>query len=414
MSVKTSVCILLGLLGVAPAFATNYYVNSVTGSSSNPGTQAAPFQNIDQLLSVTLHPGDNIYFARGGIYGGVSYPDYFEITASGTASQPITITSYGTGNLPIFVNPGEYYAIRLAGDYLVLDGVVIHDTYESGAEMTGDHDVIQNCEIYDCGWGINVAGATNARITGNYLHDMKMVRNDNDAGDNDFGAVGINLDTVDGADIGWNRITACLAQSYDYGLDGGAFEIYHNVSNVEIHHNWCDDNNGVFETGGGAASNIKLYYNLCVHNREIGTVHLTGTFAGTLSNFKFENNTVVEAVAADNYDYMIAFDATNTIGQLSLTNNIFYYNGFTAFTNHTGFAHSYNLYYAPDSAPLGFTAGSTEIVSNPSFVSLSGGDYHLTSSSPAVNAGTSLGYTHDRDANTITNTPDLGCFESSY
>ncbi|HEU5080111.1 MAG TPA: right-handed parallel beta-helix repeat-containing protein [Opitutaceae bacterium] len=410
---KTSLCLLLGLLAAAPALATNYYVDSSTGSPSNPGTQAAPFQNIDQLFGLTLQPGDNVYFARGGTYGGVTYPNYLEITANGTATQPITFTSYGSGNLPAFINPGEYYVIRLAGDYLVLDGVVIHNTTWSGAEIKGDHDVIQNCEIYDCGWGINIADASNARVTGNHIHNLNMIQNDT-ASDNDFGAVGINIGTLNGADIGWNDIHDCIAASHDYGLDGGAFEIYGNVSNADIHHNLVHDNNGVFETGGGAASNIKIYYNLCVHNRELGGFHLTGTFVGTLSNFKFENNTVVETVAADNYDDMIWFDGTNTMNQFSMKNNIFYFDGFNAFTNQSGFTHEYNIYYAPNSAPLGFTLTSTELVANPQFVNLSGGNYHLTSTSPAVNAGASLGYTHDRDANSITNTPDIGCFESTY
>ena len=268
MFMKTSVCLLLGLLGATPAFATNYYVNSITGNDSNPGTQAAPFQSIVPVQSLTLNPGDNVYFARGGTYGGVSYTNYLEITQSGTASQPITFSYYGTGSLPEFINPGAYYVIRLAGDYLVLDGIVIHNSLWSGAEMTGDHDVVQNCEMYDCGWGINIANASNVRVTGNYIHDLHMIYND-DTADNDMGAVGVNISGCAGGDIGWNEMAHCLAPSHDYGLDGGAVEIYGNVSDVEIHHNLMHDNNGVFETGGGAASNLTFDYNLCVHNRDV-------------------------------------------------------------------------------------------------------------------------------------------------
>jgi hypothetical protein len=412
---KTLVSLFLGLSACASTFATDYYVNSATGSPTNPGTQAAPFQNVDQVQQLTLQAGDHVYFARGGTYGGTSYPNYLDITASGTAAQPIVLTSYGSGDLPVFVNPGQYYTIGLKGNYVVLDGVKIQDTYESGTVILGDHDVIQNCEITNTGFGISIAG-TNSRVTGNYIHHLKMIENSQNIPDNDRGAVAVNMiDGTNGADVGWNRISYCQAQSWDYGTDGGAFEFYGNVTGVQVHHNWCDHNNGVFEVGGSntTVSHVTMYYNLFDSNSVVGSFSFAGTYASSILDFRFENNTVRDSKTTVS-NGLFWFNGSGTANELSLKNNVFYYQGFNEFTNDATITHSYNLYYSPDGSPLGFTPGPTEIVADPQFVNLFTGDYHLQSSSPAVNAGTPLGYTYDREANPIVNTPDLGAFESTY
>ena len=41
--------------------ATNYYISS-SGSDTNPGTQALPWQTINKVNSTTFSPGDEILF----------------------------------------------------------------------------------------------------------------------------------------------------------------------------------------------------------------------------------------------------------------------------------------------------------------------------------------------------------------
>ena len=104
---------------------------------------------------------------------------------------------------------------------------------------------------------------------------------------------------------------------------------------------------------------------------------------------------------------MIGFDGTGGADQLSLTNNIFYYLGFQQFTTAASIVHTYNLYWG---SPIGYTPSSSEMVADPQFMS-NPGNYQLQSTSPAINAGTPLGYTYDRIANPIVGAPDLGAFE---
>ncbi|UOE48189.1 right-handed parallel beta-helix repeat-containing protein [Mucilaginibacter sp. SMC90] len=71
---------------------TIYYVSN-DGSDSNVGTSAVkPFKTIDKVNSLTLNPGDVIYFKKGDIFEG-----QLEIRQSGTSTMPIIIDSYGTG-----------------------------------------------------------------------------------------------------------------------------------------------------------------------------------------------------------------------------------------------------------------------------------------------------------------------------
>jgi hypothetical protein len=259
------------------------------------------------------------------------------------------------------------------------------------------------------GFGISLAGA-NAKVFHNYIHDLHMIVN-TPGGDDDYGAVGVNITTnTVGADISYNRIVNCIAPSYDYGTDGGAFEFYSNISNINVHHNWCEGNNGVFEMGGGTIANVTISYNVCYDNGELGGMHLAGPFAGIISNIRVENNTVVDTSTGVSSG-VIWFDGTANQDQFSITNNIFYYQGFAQFTNGTTFAHANNLYYSVDHAPLGFTKAASEIVGDPLFLNVATTDFALQKKSPAVDAGIALGYSVDFLSRPIVKRPDLGAYE---
>lgn len=405
---KKLLLVLVALVLVsAEAFATTYYVNSSTGSDGNPGTEIAPFQSFYRLSQVAFNSGDTVRFAAGTSYSG-----YFEFTQSGAAGQPITITRYGTGAPPEFTNPDQWYAIRLTGNYLVLDGVKIRETYESGAVIWGSNCTIQNCEMTNTGFGVSVAGV-NAKIYSNYIHDLHMIVN-TPGGDDDYGAVGINItyNTV-GADIAGNHIVDCIAPSYDYGTDGGAFEFYGNISDIAVHHNWCEGNNGMFEFGGGVISNVRIFYNVALDNGVLGGLHLAGTFAAAITAIRVENNTVVDTATGVSTG-LLWFDGTERQNEFSIRNNIFYYQGFAQFTNGTNLVHEDNLYYSPDHAPLGLEKGPGEIEADPQFVDLASGNFSLQKKSPAVNAGAVLGYTRDYLNHLIVAAPDLGAYESPY
>ncbi len=73
-----------------------YYVDSVSGSDSNPGTLAKPWKTIAKVNSATLIPGQSVGFVSGGEWRETLTP-----AQSGTAANPITFGAYGSGTRPI-------------------------------------------------------------------------------------------------------------------------------------------------------------------------------------------------------------------------------------------------------------------------------------------------------------------------
>jgi hypothetical protein len=80
-----------------PTGTFTYYVDSVNGSDSNPGTLANPWQTIAKVNSTTLLPGQSVAFKSGGVWRETLTP-----SSSGSSGNPITFSSYGDGALPIF------------------------------------------------------------------------------------------------------------------------------------------------------------------------------------------------------------------------------------------------------------------------------------------------------------------------
>lgn len=87
-----------GLMAAPPASAAaiDYYIDSATGSDSAAGTSpGSAWKTLAAANSRTFSAGDRILLARGGTWNGSLSP-----LGQGTASAPITISSYGTGAAP--------------------------------------------------------------------------------------------------------------------------------------------------------------------------------------------------------------------------------------------------------------------------------------------------------------------------
>src|SRR5688572_6012768 len=90
---------------VISANAKTYYFSAVSGDDSRTSTQAqnssTPWKTLSKLNSFfsSLQPGDFVLFKRGEtFYGSIT------VNKSGTASAPITIGHYGTGNRPVITS----------------------------------------------------------------------------------------------------------------------------------------------------------------------------------------------------------------------------------------------------------------------------------------------------------------------
>jgi len=394
------------------AAGTNYYVDSVNGSDGNAGTSPSQaWKSLAPVNSRTFQPGDVINFARGSTFSGG-----LVINSSGTSGNPITFQAYGNGNKPIFTNSGQYSrSVQINGSWIVVKDLLLRDANEFGVRIgeNATNNVVRDCEMTNVGIGVGIYGQRNL-VTANYFHDLKMVVN-TQGGDDDYGAYAIGIYNSNN-EVSYNRAERCKAPSYDYGADGGFVEFYNNVSGANIHHNWAQDNNGFIEVGGGSATDTVVAYNVAVNNGSLAVMHISGNFQATVSNFRFENNTIVEtAVGSNTYD-ILDFIGTPPANAVTVRNNIFYVNQFQVVSNTPSFAHDHNLYYFMQShTQLGAPLGPGEKIADPLFVNLAGGDYHLRAGSPAIDAGVDLGYRQDCAGQPVPqgSAPDLGAYEYS-
>jgi hypothetical protein len=396
----------------------NYYVDSVGGSDKNSGTsENEPWASLTPVHAHNFQPGDVIHFKRGSSWtGGLVIDD------SGVEGNPILFKAYGSGEKPIISNPGSWdsnrwsSAAKIDANWVVLEDILVRDAHEAGVHISdgSDHNVVRNIEATDVGTGVIVNGQYNL-VTQSYLHDLRMIYN-SPGGDDDFGAVGVTLYSSNN-EISYNTIENCIAPSYDYGTDGGAFEIFGIVNSNYIHHNWSAWNNGFLEVGGrpGEATSYDniFAYNVSINSGFFAFIHLVGAspFGSDVKNLQVYNNTIVEV---DSKQYSVfSFWGSPSAETFKLRDNIIYTD--KQVSDNSGFAHDHNLYYRTDgSTDLGFSLGEGEGIADPLFDDLYGEDYHLQPESPAIDAGVNLGFSLDFDNGSVPAgvAPDIGAYEN--
>jgi len=395
-----------------------FYVDADAGSDAAAGTSpAAAWRTLARVNSAALLAGQVVAFKRGA-----TFPGQLIVRRAGNAGSPIVFTAYGTGERPILDAGGapDVVQVTYRASHVTIDGLLLRNAVNAGVslEAGAQHVRVSGCEITATGAGVSSADAYNT-ITGNHIHDLKMIVSD-DAPDNDYGAMGVNLANAHYNEVSYNRFVRCRAPSVDYGFDGGAIELWESNTGVSIHHNRAEGCNGFVEVGGtGSAtvSDVTLAYNVIVgaHTNALNVIHLSGGNAvGTVRGLRFENNTV--AAAAGVTEPAIWFSAAPAAATASYRNNLFVLNPGqpAAYSGRAGFTHDHNLFWRTSgtTGSLGLTLDATDLVANPLLVNLDALDLHLASGSPAVRAGTPLGHALDFDGQPVpADRPDVGAYQ---
>jgi len=87
-----------------------FYLSSSTGSDNNDGfSPATAWQTLNKASAHTLVPGDTLLFKADDTFVG----KLTILDESGSATQPILVTSYGTGNKPILDGNGHLSTVHL-------------------------------------------------------------------------------------------------------------------------------------------------------------------------------------------------------------------------------------------------------------------------------------------------------------
>lgn len=277
---------------VAKTCANCYYVDSILGSDSNPGTYERPWKSLQPVEATRFTPGSSIFFKRGSSWSGG-----LTIYRSGTQSSPILFSTYGTGNRPVITNPGDgnslTSAITIYADWVIVEGLKVQNAVDSGIKILEEsqHTVIRDIEATDVGIGISIYSQYNL-VTKNYIHDVKMIRN-TPGGADDYGAHGVLINNSYNQ-VSYNRMERCIDESYDYGTDGSAIEFYSDANSNNVHHNWASESDVFLEAGRGSLKNNIIAYNMSLNNRRFSTLQLVGSPPTNVVNLRVENNTIIE------------------------------------------------------------------------------------------------------------------------
>lgn len=427
--------------------ATYYVSSSYTGGTSN-GQESTPWKTLSAVSSnmSSFAAGDQILFKKGDTFTGT-----LTITKSGTAGNPIKFGAYGDGDNPKFTGTGSQITSlfnMFNRSYITFENLWITDPSISPTDRTiqskiqrgfvidgtagaATNVIIKDCKLELVGVGVYMVTGSNT-ITGCEMGNLRMVRNTNDGpppgNDDDYGANPVVISSSNNL-ITKNYFHDCWAQSFDYGVDGGAIDIYADNGNLTgntITYNTFIDCNGIIEIGGSGGytvANTTLAYNKMLNNGSICYISNSGTYLTYVNNLKFYNNVIVETEAYRNIsNAMFAFKtAPTTPNSLILKNNVIQLYGTidvcrAQWSNAGALVHENNVFKLGSGSVVNYTLNPSEkIVTGQLFTNTTGNvidwDFTPLIGGPLVDQGVSVGYTEDFEQNSIVGNPDIGILE---
>lgn len=354
-----------------------YYV-STSGDDAADGSSTKPWRTIQKAVD-TAQPGATISVGGGSFTPFIATRPKLTITAA--PGQTVTIDGQdGVRDIVLLaaddlrlsniivqgcrphLNQGTSTTEDSTGvrveqgtSGVTISGVTVRNSHGTNAQghQTGCYGIIvrnatntliDRNDVYHNGFGVAVIGGKNTRVTNNRIHDNDVIIRDSPTPDyDDYGAVAIGFINVkEGAVAEGNTLYGNQGHSFDFGTDGGAFDIYQS-SNITMARNLIANNDIVLETGtspGGECLNNRFENNIawgpvgsnamthatgfilrCAHGMTITNNHLNavdswifqitggGNFGGSVTDLNITGNTVTQA----NYPiYQVDIDPAGT------------------------------------------------------------------------------------------------------
>jgi hypothetical protein len=358
---------------------------STTGSDSNAGTEASPWRTLQHAAN-QVQAGDTVNVKAGNYVG-------FYLDADGTAADRIVFSAEPGVNITQR-NATTPDGINLEGaDYVTIEGFTVNGMPRTGIRSVLNHHVILRNNRMDSNvmWGILTGFSDDILIEGNIASRSQVEHGIYFSNSADRAIIRNN--------ISWGNNANGIHLNGDVSLGGDGI-----LSNLLVEGNTIYGNGAA----GGSGINCDGVQNSIIRNNLIYDTHASGISlyridgGGGSSGNQVVNNTVI--VAADG---RWALNIQNGSTGNTVRNNILY--------THHSFRGSIDI--SPDSLP-GFTsdynvlmnrmttdggdsilslaqwqAGGRDLhslIATPAqlFVNPAAFDFHLSATSPAVDAGT--------------------------
>lgn len=384
------------------ANSTTYFVDCSAGNDDNSGTsQGNAWQTMERANQAELNPGDRLRFKRGCTWRGPLRASWH-----GTADRPITIGSYGTGELPIIQNAYSSN-VQIGGMHLIIEN--IHAT------LTEPESHNAKCNDQPMGWKLGFAFQKDAAY--NTVQNAKATKL----------AIGVYFhpdshhnrvlnNTITGNNVGWEMTPIELRGATGILLQGDSQEIAHNyftnnrpictyndvtggvsielymATNSIIRHNVSYQDRKFAELGSSSdrhAQNNIFAYNLYVahiDNSPLGARFIVTRGwhhpHGPVLNTKVYNNSVY---LSGNDNKAVTCGMCGN-GILTLQNNILWSR--EPVWSDKPFVEDNNILWDHNGGPLiNVDPGSSTRVVDPGFLDPAAGKFNLTANSPAIAAG---------------------------
>jgi parallel beta-helix repeat protein len=377
---RAGVMLLAVLLTAGQARADTWYVRA-TGHDANGGfTPASALRTISEAED-RVSAGDTVYVGAG------TYAEHVEIKKNGTAGAYITFIADTDGAQTgdagdVIVSGGSSrLGFYFEGDYLRAVGFHVSYAKDEGVKTNGCSFVsIESFTIYYSGKeGIHMHGGSDVTILNCTVHHSGS----------------------EGMRVHGDRITVTGCTAYSNGKQG---------IQVDPGTSGC--------TVSGCVSYSNTEEGFEIHNKM--TIFNCLAYSNVKSGFLLDSvdsgSAFYNCTSVDNQQYGVELKS----GTISLLNNIFAWNKELGLKGNDSAASDFNLYWANRESTAedwsnqidGCSVGANDFMADPLFVNRAGLDFHLTSSSPAVDAGTSAtAPTTDFEGHSRTGDIDIGADE---
>ncbi|SEM84533.1 Por secretion system C-terminal sorting domain-containing protein [Mucilaginibacter gossypiicola] len=346
-------------------FAATYYVSSSGGSDSNSGTSTTkPWKTLSKLNSVTYHAGDKIYLKSGDTW---SESAVFASKFTGTAANPITFSSYGTGNRPKITSTTAGIILQITNaDYLNVSNLDIGSGVGYGLVFSiDDSHVHGNIQVTN----VNVHNMPNAGIFFNTTAYSNVTVN---SCSGDSAEMMLAFSGGKNVTIKNSTATNCIYGGYSIiGINGGLMD---NCSALN-----CGTGN---YANGACGIFLGIDSNFVVRNCEVGYQKRQGTnpdgeavdfersnYNVRLVKCNFHNNDGCGIMFFDNENNLV--NSQCKVDSCTFTNNSQNCNipcgfeiNFTKIGNNNGGSITNNIYTLPPGVDFITTVDSSVTVSN--------------------------------------------------